>query len=84
MSIGGWTGGLFEFIFNGHNGCNNEHRGSLHCEVKYRTVNVTTHCMNIFYRKSIPNQSPYICLCRFRNQSKVKYRDCDFLYAKIQ
>jgi hypothetical protein len=84
VTTGGWIGGLFELISGGHDGCTNEHRGNFKCQIKYASFNVTTHCINIFYKKSIPNNSPYICLCRFRNNSKSKYRDCEFLHAKIQ
>ncbi|CAF5107645.1 unnamed protein product [Rotaria magnacalcarata] len=84
VTIGGWIGGLFELISSGHNGCNNEYRGHLKCQVKYESLNVTTHCINIFYKNSILHNAPFICLCRFRNNSQGKYRDCEFLHANIQ
>ncbi|CAF3385510.1 unnamed protein product [Rotaria socialis] len=84
VTIGGWIGGLFELISSGHNGCNNEYRGHLKCQAKYKSLNVTTHCINIFYKNSILHNAPFICLCRFRNNSQGKYRDCEFLHANIQ
>jgi hypothetical protein len=84
VTIGGWVGGLFELISGDHNGCNNKNKGNDMCRRKYSTFNVTTHCINIFYTNSILNNLPYICLCRFRNNSKGKYRDCEFLHAKIR
>ncbi|CAF1494453.1 unnamed protein product [Rotaria sordida] len=84
ITMGGWIGGLFELISSGHNGCNNEHRGHLKCRAKYTSLNVTTHCINIFYKNSILHNYPFICLCRFLNNSQGKYRDCEFLHANIQ
>ncbi|UJR23826.1 hypothetical protein I4U23_026802 [Adineta vaga] len=85
ISLGGWFGGLFEFITNGLNGCNNEQRGHIKCQVKYATRNVTARCVNIFYTKlTLKNNFPFICLCRFRNYSRGKYRDCEFLHANIR
>ncbi|CAF2893906.1 unnamed protein product [Rotaria sp. Silwood2] len=84
VTMGGWIGGLFELISSGHNGCNNEHRGHFKCQAKYASLNVTTHCINIFYKNSILYNSPFICLCRFLNNSQGKYRDCEFLHANIQ
>ncbi|CAF4491676.1 unnamed protein product [Rotaria socialis] len=84
VTIGGWIGGLFELISSGHNGCSNEYRGHLKCQAKYKSLNVTTHCINIFYKNSILHNAPFICLCRFRNNSQGKYRDCEFLHANIQ
>lgn len=83
-TIGGWIGGLFEFIFSGNHGCSDVHNGHLYCENKYASGNISTSCVNIFYKNSIMVTAPYICLCRFRNQSNGKYRDCDFLHAKIR
>ena len=84
VTIGGWIGGLFELISSGHNGCYHEHQGVIECERKYANINVTTHCINIFYERSILHKSPFICLCRLRNNAKGKFRDCNFLHAKIQ
>ena len=84
IAIGGWIGGLFELITIGYNGCYNEHHGYFKCQVKYASLNVTTHCINVFYTNSNLKYSPFICLCRFHNNSKGKYRDCEFLHAKIQ
>ncbi|CAF3457426.1 unnamed protein product [Rotaria sp. Silwood1] len=84
ITMGGWIGGLFELISSDHNGCDNEHLGHFTCQAKYATLNVTTHCINIFYKNSILYNSPFICLCRFLNYSQGKYRDCEFLHANIQ
>ena len=84
MTIGGWIGGLFELISGSYNGCNNVYRGNSKCNTQYASPNVIVHCINTFYKRSNPDILPYICLCRFRNISTAKYRDCEFLHAKIQ
>lgn len=83
FTIGGWIGGLFEFLESNYNGCLNEHLGSLQCFHRYASSNVTVRCLNTFYQKSSSNSLTYICLCRFRKNLTSKYRDCDFLHAKI-
>ena len=85
VTVGGWIGGLSEFIFSNSNGCTSKkYQGNLKCLNKYGTRNVTTHCINVFHTNSISKNSPYICLCHLRNYSHVKFRDCEFLDAKIQ
>ncbi|CAF0972928.1 unnamed protein product [Adineta steineri] len=82
--IGGWLGGLFEFLTGGHNGCNNEYRGHVQCQKKYANLTIMARCINIFYTNLTLENSPFICLCRFRNNSQGKYRDCEFFHVKIQ
>ncbi|CAF0858548.1 unnamed protein product [Adineta ricciae] len=84
ISLGGWLGGLFEFLTNGFNGCSNEHRGHTKCQLQYASPNVTVRCVNIFYKNLTLINSAFICLCRFRNSPQRKYRDCAYLYADIR
>ena len=84
ITIGGWIGGLFEFISISLNGCTNKYQGNRKCQNKYGTMYITTHCINVFHTNSISKSPPDICLCRFKNNSHGKYRDCDYLNAAIQ
>ena len=84
--LGGWIGGLFEFLITGHNACENRHNGDFYCRSKYESLEIHSYCVNIFYNDRTmidENRRRYMCLCRLRNQTNVKYRHCDFIKAKI-
>ena len=84
VAIGGWVGGLFEFFSGSYNACHPGNHAQSICDERYSTTTVVAHCVNLFYTKSVVGTPAYLCLCRLRNHSQGKYRDCDFLRVNIR
>ena len=84
VAIGGWAGGLFEFVSGSYDACHPKNHGQSICDEKYSTIAVVAHCINLFYTKSAVDTPAYLCLCRSRNNSQGKYRDCDFFRVNIR